>query len=481
MAFTGKADRWDLLVVGGGTAGLVASQTASALGARVLLVERERTGGDCLWTGCVPSKALLAAASAAATVDGAARFGLETVPAVVRFDEVMARVRAAIETIAPVDSPEALARAGVEVVSGDVVLLGPDTASIDGRRVEFAQALLATGSAPVVPAVPGLAASRPLTSETVWDLEELPARLLVMGGGSVGCELGQAFARLGAAVTLVEAAPRLLPNEDPRASAAVRSALEADGVTVLLDRSVVRIDQDDAGARGGTAVLGDGLSIEHDVSLVAVGRRPRTEQLGLEAAGVETTHAGHVVLDARLRTSNPRIWAAGDVTEHPHFTHVAGVHGSTVAINAVLGLRRSAETVVPRVTFTDPEVATVGVSTHDAVRAGHRLLDWSHTHADRAVTEQRTDGYTTLVVDRRGRIVGGCVVAPRAGEVLAEITLAVKQGLRPRDLAGAMHAYPTYADGTWNAAIADVRRGLAAPTTARVIGGLAAARRRLRR
>lgn len=439
--------RWDLVVIGGGTAGLVAAKTAAGFGARVLLVERERTGGDCLYTGCVPSKAFLAAAHLAAAARAAASYGLRTTVEV-DFAAVMTSVHRAIRTIEPVDSPQALEAAGARVRFGEARFRGPDRLEVDGEPVEFRRAVIATGSAPAVPRIEGLV--DPLTSDSVWGLTELPERLLVLGGGAIGCELGQGFARLGARVRLVEAGDRLLEKEDAAASDLVAAALRADGVEV----------------RTGTTMT----SVPDDVDrvLVAVGRRPRSDGL---ADAVELDERGFVRVDQHLRTSNPRIWAAGDVTGHPLFTHLAGVHGSIAATNAVLGLRRSIDlTAVPRVTYTQPEVAAVGAAT------GAQTHVVQHREVDRAVTEQRTAGFTKLVLDEHGRVVGGTIVGPRAGESLAELTLAVKQGLRARDLAATIHAYPTYGDGPWKAAIEDVQDALNKPVATWGIRALRAAR-----
>ena len=470
---------YDLLVVGGGTAGLVGARTAASFGARVLLVERHRFGGDCLWTGCVPSKSMLAAAEAAAGARAAGRFGVDVDGVRVDFARVRAHVHGARDAIAPVDSPEALRAAGVEVRHGDATLTGPRTAEVDGEPVRFRAALLATGSGPAVPDLPGLRAAAPLTSDDVWDrLEELPRRLAVLGGGSIGCELGQAFARLGAQVVLVEGAERLLGREDPRAAERVRRALVDEGVEVRLGVPVASVEADGGG--GGALHLEDGSTVPYDALLVAVGRSPRTDGLGLEAAGVQRTERGHVQVDAQLRTTAPGVWAAGDVTGLPQFTHTAGVHASTAASNAVLGLRRTADLRQPRVTYTTPEVGAVGVQAHEA-EPSHRVLTWEHAHVDRAIAEAQTDGWTTLVVDRRGRVVGGTVVGPRAGETLGELTLARVQGLRTRDLAATTHAYPTWSDGLWNAAIEDVRAQLRAPVPRLLTRAVVRGRRLYRR
>ncbi|TWH75403.1 pyruvate/2-oxoglutarate dehydrogenase complex dihydrolipoamide dehydrogenase (E3) component [Modestobacter roseus] len=467
--------RWELLVVGAGTAGLLAAQTAASFGVRVLLVDRGTWGGECLWTGCVPSKALIAAGEAAAAARGAAEFGVHADGVRIDGAAVLDRVREAVRTIEPVDSPRAQRDAGIAVATGDLVFTGPDAAELDGHRLRFRQAVVATGSAPSVPPVPGLAEAGPLTTETLWDEPALPGRLVVLGGGTTGCELGQAMARLGVDVHLVETADRLLPAEDPAASGLVTAALERDGVTVHLGAEVRRV----TGGPGSTRLaLADGSELACDRVLVATGRRAARGRLGLAAAGVACDEAGWVTVDRHLRTSNPRIWAAGDVTGQPPYTHLAGLHGSTVAANAVLGLRRTVDlTALPRVTFTQPEVAAVGAPTGSAGEAGLRVVEQDHRHADRAITDRRTDGVTRLAVDSRHRVRGATVVGPRAGETLAELTLAVTQGLTTSDLTGATHPYPTYADPVWQAAIGDYRARLAAPVPRRALRAL----RRLRR
>ena len=469
---------WDLLVVGGGTAGLFAARTAAGFGASTLLVERDRLGGDCLWTGCVPSKALLAAASAAAEARHAGRLGVNVGGITVDFAAVMAHVRAAIAAIEPGDSAQALAGAGTRVLHGQVQLTGPATAQVDARPVRFRQALLATGSQPALPPIPGLSDAQPLTSDTVWSLTAQPERMVVLGGGSTGCELGQAFARLGSQVSLIEAAPRLLMGEDPDAAGAVTAALRRDGVTVLTGAAVSAVRSDGTG--GGALELSGAGQAEFDRLLVAVGRTPRSRDLGLPAAQVKTDERGYVTVDDHLRTSNTRLWAAGDITGHPQFTHTAGVHGSLAATNAILGLRRRAGlAAMPRVTFTQPEVAAVGAGTGDEARhPGLTARTVRHEHVDRAVTDGHTEGFTRLVIDGSGRVLGATVVGPRAGDTLAELVLAVRRGLRTRDLAAATHAYPTYGYGPWDAAIGDVRDRLRRPIPARVITVLAGGRRR---
>jgi pyruvate/2-oxoglutarate dehydrogenase complex dihydrolipoamide dehydrogenase (E3) component len=468
---------WDLLVLGGGTAGMLGAKAAAGFGADVLLVERDRTGGDCLWTGCVPSKSILAAAAAAADARRATRLGVHVDGVRVDFAAVMGHVRAAIAAIEPADSPDALRAAGVRVLQGTARLTGPGAADVGGTPVRFRRALLATGSAPALPPIPGLNRAGALTSDTVWSLTVLPPRLLVLGGGGIGCELGQAFARLGSAVTVVEALPRLLSREDADAAALITDALAADGVRVLTGVAVEAV-RPDGHTGAGTAELSDGGTVGYDRVLVAVGRRPRTAELGLDAAGVTVDERGYVRVDAALRTSNPRIWAAGDVTGNPQFTHVAGVHGTVAAVNAILGLRRRvALATIPRVTFTQPELAAFGVGAGQAAPAGLTIRTVEHREVDRAVTEAATAGFTRLVLDSRGRVLGATILGPRAGESLAEVVLAARHGLRSRAIGAAMHAYPTYGDGVWKAALADVEQRLGQGMTRGAIRFLASARR----
>ncbi len=451
-----KSTMWDLVVIGGGSSGLVASKTAAGFGARVLLIEKDRLGGDCLWTGCVPSKALISAAHQASInrTDSA------------DFAATMHGVERAIQTIAPVDSREALEAYGVSVAHGTARFLSPRTLSLNGVETHFKQAVIATGTSPTVPQLPGSTGLHVLTSESFWELRELPAELVILGGGAIGCELGQAMARLGSRVTIVQRGPHILPKEEAEAARIVHDALLADGVTILTGRTAVTATSKDQ--LSGTVMLDDGEVVHFDRLLAALGRHPAAGELNLSAAGVVTDEFGFVRVDGALRTSNKRIWAAGDITGMPQFTHTAGVNGSVAATNAILGLRRHAETrVIPRVTFTSPEVAAVGAQASAADPQRHRVITQHHEHSDRAITESTTSGFTQIVVDQRGHILGGTIVGPRAGETVGELSLAVHARLTTSSLASTIHPYPTYNDPLWNAAVVDVRyrlgRGMIAP------------------
>ncbi|MFE1643983.1 dihydrolipoyl dehydrogenase family protein [Microbacterium sp. P01] len=473
---------WDLVVIGAGSAGLVGSRTAAALGASVLLIEAGRFGGECLHTGCVPSKALIAAAATAHAARQGSAVGVRTQGIDVDFPGVMRHVRTAIHRIEPVDSPESLARDGVHALVGRARFDGPRSLLVNGHRIEFRDALLASGSTPVRSDAEGSASIDMLTNETFWDLDELPPRLLIQGGGAIGCEIAQAMARLGSAVTLVHRGERLLPKEDPDAARVVVAALQADGVDVHLSATVSSFTSDAtpaASSHSGTALLSDGSVIAFDRALVALGRRARTEGLGLDAAGVQLDERGDVVVDDALRTSNPRIRAAGDVTPLPRFTHTAGMFASVAATNAVLGLSRKADLeVVPRVTFTSPEVGAVGVAPADADRRKMRVLVQQHAHVDRAIADGHTDGFTKVVVDARGRVRGAVIVGPRAGESLAEFTTATRLRTPVRTLATTIHAYPTYSDAGWNAVVKDAQHALSTGIVRLGVRGLSAARRR---
>ncbi len=454
-----SSHRYDLVVVGGGTAGLVAAVGTAGIGARVVLVERDRTGGDCLWTGCVPSKRLISVAGLAHRMRTADRLGLEPVTPQVDLARIMDGVRAAQAHIAPHDSPERLEREGVEVVRDHARFDGPGRVVTGaGRVLRYRAALVATGAAPVVPDVPGLAAADPLTSDTVWDLRRLPGRLLVVGGGPIGCELGQAFARLGSRVTLVQQDDRLLPREEPEAGDLVADRLRAEGADVHPGTRLVRVDPD---GDSWTVHLSDGTAVGADRILVAAGRRATTAGLGLDTVGVQLTGRGTVRVDRTLRTTGRGIFAAGDVTGELPFTHAAGYQGGLVVTNAVLGLRRRTRYgAIPHVTFTDPEVARVGLTEAQArARWGDRVITASlgYDHVDRAVAAAETHGLAKLVADPSGRLVGATVAAPTGGEAIAELAALVARGAKLTALAQAVHAYPTFAEGPVKAASEHLR------------------------
>jgi len=455
----------DLLVLGGGTAGLVAAVIAGGLGARVALVERDRTGGECLWTGCVPSKGLLEAAHLAHRMRHADALGLTAADQAVDLRAVMDHVRAAQAAIAPHDSAERLDAAGAKVIADDAVFVGPRRVRLRtaDRELTARRVLLAVGSEPALPAVEGLERAEPLTTDTVWGLDELPGRLVVLGGGPVGCELGQAFARLGSRVTIVERAPRLLPTEDPQVGALLARRFAAEGIDVRTGTAAVRVEPAD----GWRVVLEGAGEVVGDRLLVAAGRRPRTAGLGLAHAGVDLRDGGAVRVDGRLRTSAKGVYAAGDVTGLLPFTHVAAYQAALATVNALSGLPlRARYRTLPYAIFTDPEIARVGLSEPQARalwgdRAVVARLD--HRDVDRAVVAARTEGFTKLVAGPGGRLVGATVVGPSAGEGIAELAAVVARGGRIWSLSATVHPYPTYAQGAADAVTEHLQAAVLTP------------------
>ena len=434
------APLYDLVVIGGGTAGLVCAAGAAGLGARVAIVERHRLGGDCLNTGCVPSKALLHAARAVHDARRASGAGVSMTPQV-DFAAVMESVRARRADLAQHDSAQRLTSIGAHVFLGVASFTAPTAMSVDGRALKFRRAVIATGSRPAIPPIPGLSGLPYLTSENVFEIRELPRSLLLIGGGSIGCELAQAFALLGTAVTLVEAGPRLLPREDRDAAEIVRQRLAADGVRVLAGASVRGCAQE---GRHVSAAF-DTERVQAEAVLVAVGRRPNTEGLMLEAAGVEAGERG-VVVDDRLRTSNRRIFAAGDVCSSYQFTHAADAMARIVIQNALFhGRRRASALVIPWATYTFPEVAHVGPAPEEAARLGADTVTVQLSDVDRAVIDAETGGFLRIH-HRQGRILAATLVAPHAGELIGQVASLMRRGGSLADFSSDIFPYPTFAD-----------------------------------
>ncbi len=452
------ADRYNLVVIGGGTAGLVSAMGAAGLGARVALVERHLLGGDCLNTGCVPSKALISAARAIADARrvgasgvgasgiGASGVGASGAGAEADFGAVMARLRRLRAGIAPHDGVRRITGAGVDVFFGEARFISDRTVAVGDARLHFARAVIATGARPSLPPIPGLAEAAAHTSGTIFSLTALPRTLVVIGAGPIGCELAQAFARLGSAVTIVSLDARVLPREDPDAAAVVSAALAEDGVQLRLGARLVRVGRSAAE----TTVVFDRGAGEEQVSaacvLVATGRTPNTEGLGLDQAGVEVDRSG-VVVDDHLRTTNPRIFAAGDVCSPLKFTHAADAMARIVLQNALFpGRARVSRLVVPRCTFTDPEIAHVGRTRADAGRDGLPCLtlDLPLSDVDRAALEGETRGFARLHVHpATGKVLGATLVARGAGDMIGPVVLAMTAGLSAGALADSIAPYPT--------------------------------------
>lgn len=466
----------NLIVIGAGAGGLVTAYIAAAVKAKVTLIEAHRMGGDCLNSGCVPSKALIRSARIARLVREARVFGIETGEARVDFPAVMERIRRVICAIAPHDSVERYRALGVEVLTAHAQLVSPWAVEVTfadgGKQTLTARSIvLATGAAPFVPPIPGLAEAGCLTSDTVWSLEALPERLVVLGGGPIGCELAQSFARLGSTVTQVEMAPRLLLREDPEVSEAVRAALEADGVRVLTGHQAVRVEQADGVKQLIVRVegLGQELALPFDQLLCAVGRAPRVEGYGLERLGIPLTPRRTIEVNAYLETRYPNIYAVGDVAGPYQFTHAAAHQAWYAAVNALFGaLRRFAADyrVMPWATFTEPEVARVGLSEEEARAQGvsYEVTRYGIDDLDRAIADGAAHGFVKVLTEPgRDRILGVTIVGEHAGDLIAEFVLAMKHGLGLGKILGTTHIYPTlaeankYAAGEWKRAHAPER------------------------
>jgi pyruvate/2-oxoglutarate dehydrogenase complex dihydrolipoamide dehydrogenase (E3) component/uncharacterized membrane protein YdjX (TVP38/TMEM64 family) len=455
----------NLVVIGAGAAGLVSAYIAAAVRARVTLVERHRMGGDCLHTGCVPSKALIRSARLAHAMRHADRWGLEPVQPQVRFRAVLERVQAVIRAIEPHDSVERYTALGVDVVQGTARIVDPWTVEIaraDGttQRLHTRAIVIAAGAEPVVPPIPGTDGTGYLTSETLWDalakLDAPPRRLLVLGGGPIGCELAQAMARLGAGVTLVEGAERLLGREDDEVSAFVHATLAADGIEVLTGHRAVRFERHADGHVLVSEHAGGERRVGFDLLLVAVGRRARLAGYGLEALGIPT--AGTIETDAYLQTLVPTIYAAGDVAGPWQFTHTAAHQAWYATVNALFGgLRRFRVDgrVIPAATFVDPEVARVGLNEREARAQGvaFEVTRYGIDDLDRAIVDGEAHGWVkVLTAPGSDRILGVTIVGAHAGDLLAEFVLAMRHGLGLKRVLATVHAYPTFAEASKYAA-----------------------------
>jgi pyruvate/2-oxoglutarate dehydrogenase complex dihydrolipoamide dehydrogenase (E3) component len=445
-------ERYHLVVIGACTAGLFTAAIAGGLGARVALVERSLLGGDCLNVGCVPSKGIISAArSWQAAVESRRRFGGPAVSGPGDFGEAMARMRRLRAGLSRIDGAPRYRDLGVDVFLGEGRFTARDTVMVGGRPLRFRRAVIATGARPAVPPIPGLETTGYLTNETIFGLTELPRRLTVIGAGPVGCELAQAFARLGSAVTVIDQGAQILPREDADVALIVERAMESHGVRLLHDATVLRAE-----ARGGERVIhvqiaGRTEEIAGDELLVAIGRVPNVEDLGLDTAGVAYSRRGVAVND-RLRTSNPRIFAIGDTCSKYQFTHAADATARLVVANALflgLGGGKVSSLVMPWATYTTPEVAHVGMTEADATAAGVRLqtITVPLRDVDRAVLDGQEDGFFRVHLKAAtDRILGATLVAEHAGDMIAEIALAITAGAGLGKIGSTIHPYPTQAE-----------------------------------
>ncbi len=454
---------FDICVIGGGAAGLVVAAGGASLGAKVALVEKHKMGGDCLHYGCVPSKTLLQSAKVAHLIRHADAFALPAHAPRVEMATVMERVASVIKSIEPHDSPERFRGLGVDVVLGAGRFLDPHTFTVNDRRITARRFVIATGSRAAVPAIEGIEQTPYLTNEQLFDLREPVPSLIVVGGGPIGIEMAQAFARLGSRVHVIQRGDRILPREDPDLAEVVAARLRREGVALLTNHDTVRV-KGDAGDIHMTLKDSQGeeqrLTASH--LLIAAGRRPNIENLGLAAAAVETDKGG-IVTDARLRTSQKHIFAAGDVVGGPQFTHMAEHHAGVVLRNAIFHWPAKVERkVIPWATFSDPELARVGLSETEAREQGiaHQVFSFPFQDLDRGRTDGATEGFAKIITNRRGKLLGAAIVGPHAGELIHEYVLAMAKGMKASALSGVIHIYPTLAQINRRAAEARMKQGL---------------------
>ncbi|MEM1434968.1 MAG: mercuric reductase [Pseudomonadota bacterium] len=452
----------NLIVIGAGSGGLIAALVAATLRARVTLIERHKMGGDCLNTGCVPSKTLLSAAKAAHVMRHGADYGLQSVEPVVDFAAVMERVQRAIATIEPKDSVERYSSLGVNCIIGDAELVDAHHVRVNGEVISGAHIVIATGGTPFVPPLPGIDTITPLTSDNIWELREQPSELVIVGGGPIGCELAQAFTRLGTRVTVVQMLDRIMEREDADTSAHMESVFRKEGIVLRTNAKAVSVAPgeltiEDAGT-------GEQSILRFDQLLFAAGRRANTQGLNLAAAGVEISERGTLAVDEYLRTSQPNIFACGDVAGPYQFTHMASHQAGYAALNALFGRfwkSRVDYSVVPWATYTEPEVARVGLSEAEAEAQNTPVEVTRYTldDLDRAIAEGSAEGWVkVLTKPGSDKILGACIVGPHAGELIQEFVSAMTHGLGLKKIMGTIHIYPTLAEanklaaGVWRKA-----------------------------
>ncbi|HIF9235870.1 TPA: dihydrolipoyl dehydrogenase [Photobacterium damselae] len=457
----------NMVVIGAGSGGLVSAYIAAAVKAEVTLIEKHKMGGDCLNTGCVPSKALIRAAHNMAEIQRAAEFGVSTGPIAIDFKQVMTRVQKVISKIEPHDSIERYRSLGVNCITGEAIIRSPWEVEVDGKIITTKNIVIATGARPLVPNIPGLQSVNYLTSDTVWSLQEQPQKLLVLGGGPIGCELAQSFARLGTKVTLVEMAPQLLIREDSDAAKLVQDSLIADGVEIKLEHKAMRFESivDANGKTMGKVYLDfhneQQVTVEFDAVLLALGRVANVQGFGLEELGITTTARGTVEVNDYLQTQYPNIYAVGDVVGPYQLTHAASHQAWYAAVNGLFGQfkRFKADySVMPAATYTSPEVARVGLNEKEATAQGIEfdVVTYDIDDLDRAITDGEDHGFIKVITPKgKDTILGATIVGTNAGDLLAEFTLAMRHNLGLNKILATVHPYPTmseavkYTAGVW--------------------------------
>jgi pyruvate/2-oxoglutarate dehydrogenase complex dihydrolipoamide dehydrogenase (E3) component len=439
--------RYNLVVIGAGTAGLVTAAGAAGLGAKVALIERGLMGGDCLNVGCVPSKAIISAARRTAAVRGSSDLGVHVPSCRVEFAEVMQRMRRLRASISPHDSAKRFTELGIDVYFGLGTFTSGDSIEVNDQRLRFSKAVIATGARASEPPIPGLKDSGYLTNETLFSLTELPKRLIVIGGGPIGCEMAQSFARLGSHVTQIEQAGHVLARENEDAARLVQAAMIRDGVQLLLNAKVIRVHSTSAEKTIVVEVDGQERQVNGDAILLSIGRTPNVDGLGLSAAGVKADLKRGVEVDDRLRTTNANIFAAGDVCSKYKFTHAADFLARIVIQNALfMGRAKASSLIIPWCTYTSPELAHVGLSEREAAESGVEITSYTQpmSGVDRAILDGEEDGFVRIHCAKGSdRIVGATIVASHAGDMISEVVMAMKHKIGLGKIASVIHPYPT--------------------------------------
>ena len=463
----------DLVVIGGGAGGLVVASVAAQLGLGVTLINKEEAmGGDCLHYGCVPSKALLKSASVAHTIRQADRWGLNSVEPEIDMQAVNQAIKKAIDTIQVHDSRERFEALGCEVLTGEARFTKPTQVEVRGRKIDAKRFVIATGSYAWIPPIKGLQQVSYLTNEDMFSLPMLPESLIILGGGPIGVEMAQAYARLGTKVTVVELAPRLLFRMDAESSEILADVLTEEGVSIVLNNEVVEVAEHDDSGQGSIkqVTLKDGSTLRAESLLVAIGRRPVVDSLNLEQAGVDFD-AGGIKVDRKMRTSNKKIYACGDVTGEMPLTHVAELQAGVVIANLIFKMpKRISYDVIPAVVYTDPEVAQVGISVEqcEKLKKGE-IHQFEISELDRAVTDNNKAGVAKILTDG-GRIVGAHIIAPHAGEMIHELALAVQEKMKISKITSLVHAYPSYSQLNKRLAGQYYKDRLFSPLTRKMVG-----------
>jgi dihydrolipoamide dehydrogenase len=442
----------NLVVIGAGSAGLVSAYIAAAVKAKVVLVEKHKMGGDCLNTGCVPSKALIRAAKTNHYIHKADQLGIEKAHGVVNFSKVMQRIHTVIDTIEPHDSIERYTKLGVECIQGNATIRTPYEVEVDGKTITTKNIIIASGARPFMPPIPGLNEVEPLTSDSLWSLQDQPKKLLVMGAGPIGCELAQSFQRLGSEVTLVDMADRLMPREDKDVSEYMLDIFKQEGISIMLGQQIVGFKKSDKGYIAQLKKDDNEIEVNFDRVMVAVGRKANTDGLGLQELGIDISRTGTIIVDEYLRTKYPNIYACGDVAGPYQFTHTAAHQAWFASVNALFGKFKKFKVdyrVIPWATFSDPEVARVGLSELEAAEKGlaYDVTKYGIDDLDRAITDNEAKGFVKVLTQKgRDKIIGCTIVGAHGGELITEYVSAMKHNIGLNKILDTIHIYPTMSE-----------------------------------